>query len=132
MTGHGLADGATRWDTRDTISEAASVAGRMLDGPRPPTAVIGVSDTVAVGALHAARARGLAVGRDLSIIGFDDTPSAALLTPSLTSISQPLEEAARLLVEMLVARLAGRRLKQRSVLLEPALVVRDSTGPAPG
>jgi DNA-binding LacI/PurR family transcriptional regulator len=132
MTGHGLADGATRWDTRDTISDAAGVAGRMLDAPRRPTAVVGVSDTVAVGALHAARARGLAIGRDLSIVGFDDTPSAALLTPSLTSISQPLEEAARLLVEMLVARLAGRRLKQRSVLLEPALVVRDSTGPAPG
>jgi DNA-binding LacI/PurR family transcriptional regulator len=65
-------------------------------------------------------------------VGFDDTPSAALVTPALTSISQPLQEAAALLVEMLVARLAGRRPRQRSVLLAPSLVVRDSTGPPSG
>ncbi|GDY28974.1 LacI family DNA-binding transcriptional regulator [Gandjariella thermophila] len=130
MAAHRLA-ATLRGYTDDTITAAAEEAGRMLDAARPPTAVIAVSDTVAVGALRAARARGLAPGRDLSVVGFDDTPSAALLTPPLTSVSQPLQEAARLLVEMLVARLAGRRPERRSVLLEPTLVVRGSTGPPP-
>jgi DNA-binding LacI/PurR family transcriptional regulator len=131
MTAH-LLPAALRGYTDDTITAAAEAAGRLLDAARRPTAIIAVSDTVAVGTLRAARARGLTAGRDLSIVGFDDTPSAALVTPALTSISQPLQEAAALLVEMLVARLAGRRPRQRSVLLAPSLVVRDSTGPPSG
>jgi DNA-binding LacI/PurR family transcriptional regulator len=128
MAAHRL-PAALRGYTDDTIAAATRAAGGLLDEARGPTAVIAVSDTVAVGVLRAARSHGLTPGRDLSVVGFDDTPSAALLTPALTSVAQPLQEAAGLLVDMLVARLAGRRPDRRSVLLEPTLVVRDSTGP---
>ncbi|WP_200834326.1 LacI family DNA-binding transcriptional regulator [Amycolatopsis alkalitolerans] len=131
MAAHGL-DAGDREYTEDTISAAARAADRLLDLPDRPTAVIAASDSMAVGTYHAARNRGLAPGRDLSVVGFDDTPSAALVTPALTTVSQPLRDAARLLVEMLVARLAGEPLKRRAVLLDPVLVVRDSTVSPPG
>lgn len=113
----------------DTMTAGQRTAGELLDAPDRPTAIVAASDTVAVGAMRAARDRGLAVGRDLSLVGFDDTPSAALLTPSLTSIAQPLEEVARLLVENLAAQLAGQPPDPYHALLQPTLIVRDSTSP---
>lgn len=131
MARHGFSDGLVRGHTDDTITAAAVAAGRLLDAEQPPTAIIGVSDTVAVGVLRAAAARGIAVGADLAVVGFDDTPTAGLLTPALTSVSQPLEPAARLLVDMLLAQLGGQQATRRAVLLEPTLVIRaSSTGPA--
>lgn len=131
MARHGFTNGLRREHSDDTMTAAAEVAGRLLDAPHPPTAIVGVSDTVAVGALRAAAARGITVGRDLAIVGFDDSPTAALLTPALTSVSQPLEPAARLLVDMLLAQLGGRPSPHRAVLLEPTLVIRASSTAPP-
>ncbi|HEY8372629.1 MAG TPA: LacI family transcriptional regulator [Pseudonocardiaceae bacterium] len=131
MTRYGLPHESLLARTDDTISAATAAAGHLLDADTPPTAVIGVSDTVAVGALRAARSRDRRPGRDLAVVGFDDTPSAALLTPALTSVSQPLEEAARLLVAMLVGQLEGNPPERQPVLLEPTLVVRESSCPPP-
>lgn len=131
MSGHGLGNGLVRGHTEDTITSAAAAAGRLLDAAHPPSAIVGVSDTVAVGVLRAAASRGVTVGRELAVVGFDDSPSAALLTPALTSVSQPLAAAARVLVDMLLAQLDGRPATRRAVLLEPSLVIRESstTGP---
>ncbi|MCX9193390.1 LacI family transcriptional regulator [Carbonactinospora thermoautotrophica] len=131
MERHGLTGPLIRGHTPDRIPATRAAAERLLELADPPTAVVAASDTIAVGVLQAARARGVSVGRDLAVVGFDDTPSAALLTPTLTSVSQPVEEAARLLVDMLVTRLAGHRPSRRAVLLEPTLVVRESSCPLP-
>lgn len=115
----------------DGIDEGARALGRLLEVPDPPTAVICVSDSIAAGAVRAARNRGLTVGTDLAVTGFDDTPVAALLTPPLTSVRQPLEMVARRVVSRLTALLSGERDEPSGELLAPELIVRDSTQPSP-
>ncbi|MCX7756080.1 MAG: LacI family DNA-binding transcriptional regulator [Anaerolineales bacterium] len=101
---------------------------RLLDLPagERPTALIALNDTMAIGAMYAARERGLEVGRDLAVIGFDDAPMVQYLYPPLTSIRQPIAQAGRKCVEMLVTLLEGKPLGERHVLLAPRLILRAS------
>jgi DNA-binding LacI/PurR family transcriptional regulator len=108
------------------MREAGRVAGgRLLDRADRPSAIIALSDVLALGVLEAAAERGIAVPRELSVAGFDDVPEAAAATPPLTTIRQPHQtkgsEAVRLLVDA----------DSKSVLLPTELVVRASTAPAP-
>jgi DNA-binding LacI/PurR family transcriptional regulator len=100
----------------------------LLDSDNPPTAIVCVSDAIALGAWVEVTARNLHPGRDIAIIGFDDSPTAAVV--GLTSVAQPLEAAAEatvdLLQELLAERGAGQHLPARQVLLEPELVFRAS------
>jgi DNA-binding LacI/PurR family transcriptional regulator len=103
-----------------------AAGGRLLDRAERPTAIIALSDLIALGVLDAAAERGIAVPSELSVAGFDDVPEAASATPPLTTIRQPHRskgsEAVRLLLE---APDSG------SVVLPTELVVRASTAPAP-
>lgn len=126
MERHGLAGHGSVIREDDTMTAAHRAGWRLLEESRP-TAVVAASDTMAVGALRAAHDLGMTVGRDLAVVGFDDTPSAPLLTPPLTSLAQPLEEVGQLLVKNLAAQLSGGRPRPQA-LLEPTLVVRGSTG----
>jgi DNA-binding LacI/PurR family transcriptional regulator len=78
-------------------------AHHLLDLPEPPTAIFVASDHQAVGVLKAARERGLAVPRELAVIGFDDLDIANYI--GLTTIRQPLEESGRVAVQLMLARL---------------------------
>ena len=91
-----------------------------------PTAILAVSDIIAVGAIHAGQSRGLTIGRDLAVVGFDDVPMAEYIWPPLTSVRQPIHEAGGKCVEILVAMLEGKTLPNRQILLPPTLVVRSS------
>jgi DNA-binding LacI/PurR family transcriptional regulator len=101
-------------------------AAKLLDRAERPTAVIALSDMLAIGVVESARERGISVPHQLSVTGFDDVPEAALFDPPLTTIRQPHHqkgsEAVRLLLEGEAAQ---------SVLLPTELVVRASTSPAP-
>lgn len=101
---------------------------RLLDlhPQERPTALIALNDTMAIGAMYAARERGLEVGRDLAVIGFDDAPMVQYLYPPLASIRQPIAEAGRLCVEKLVSLLEGQPLKEKHSLLTPSLILRAS------
>lgn len=98
----------------------------LADLQHPPSAVVTVSDLLAVGIAGAALRRGLAVPEDLAIVGFDDTPMARLLDPPLTSVRQPLETAARHIAARLTAQLAGGP-AGAGLLLRPELIVRDTS-----
>ena len=98
-----------------------------LPASRRPTAIIAVTDLMAVGAMNALADMGLHVGRDVAVVGFDDIPMAAYLRPPLTSLRQPIAQVGRLVVEMLLTRLEGEELSDVHVLLEPELIVRAST-----
>lgn len=104
-------------------------AGQMLDLPphRRPTAIVALSDLLALGALAEAQARGLRVGRDLAITGFDDSPLAQYLHPPLTSLRQPIREIVQKVVEMALCLIEGKELEERHVLLPPHLIVRESS-----
>ena len=106
-----------------------AAAHRLLELPDPPTAIFGFNDNVAIGAFHAAYERGLRVPDDLSVVGFDDTNQAVIVTPRLTSVAQPLAELGRMGVSLLVRLLEGQRLDAMRIELATRLVVRDSTAP---
>ena len=66
----------------------------LLSGPRPPTAVFAVNDFLAIGLMGAARDCGLTPGRDIAIVGFNDTPLAAQLPIALSSVHSPMRDMA--------------------------------------
>ncbi|CAN5151650.1 LacI family DNA-binding transcriptional regulator [soil metagenome] len=112
----------------DDVDRAAATAAGWLSSDGRPDAIVAASDTLAAGVVRAAASLGMRVGHDadVSVTGFDDSPVAALLTPTLTSLRQPLEAVTTELVDLLVARVKGRATRQRGVLLTPDLVLRES------
>ncbi len=123
---HGLTSRTALARAENTVDDATAAALRLLDAAVPPTAVVAASDVLALGCFAAARQRGLEVGRDLAVVGFDDSPAAELAAPALTSVRQPLDEVGRSVVQIVVGQLSGATAPQQGVLLEPSLVVRDS------
>lgn len=91
------------------------------------TAIFAANDLMAVGAAKTARDRNLAIPGDLSVIGFDDSILALMMSPSLTSVRVPIEQLASQSVEALIALIAGKRLRAPAAI-KPTLTVRDSTG----
>jgi len=81
-------------DGNYTFESGVIAAERLLDLMPRPTAIFSCNDEMAAGVIHAARARGLDVPRDLSIIGFDDTPIAAHIWPPLTTVRWPIASMA--------------------------------------
>ncbi|MEL7977783.1 LacI family DNA-binding transcriptional regulator [Isoptericola sp. F-RaC21] len=103
------------------------VAGGDLVVASGATAVLAFNDVVALGLLHRLVARGVRVPDDLSVVGYDDVPSAAMATPGLTTVAQPLVASARTGVDMLVDLVEGRPVGDAAVVLPTHLVVRSST-----
>ena len=111
------------------IVPGREAAERLLALPEPPTAIFAFNDNIAIGAIQAARARGLRVPEDVSIVGFDDVEGATIVTPALTTVRQPLAEMGRTAVSLLNRLLERQRFETLHVELATRLVVRDSTGP---
>jgi len=108
-------------------SSAYEAMLRLLDLPQPPTAVFAASDSMAIGALHAIRHRGLRVPAQVALVGYDDLPLAAYATPPLTSVHQPIGEMGAHSVRLLVEQIRGEG-PVNSVRLPARLVVRESCG----
>ena len=98
-----------------------------LPPDRRPTAVVALTDLMAIGVINAATDAGMTVGQDLAVVGFDDAPIAGYLRPSLTSLRQPIAEVGERVVTMLIDLVRGETLSPAHVLLKPRLIVRDST-----
>jgi DNA-binding LacI/PurR family transcriptional regulator len=96
------------------------------------TAVVAYNDEIAVGVVNRLADRGIRVPDDISVVGFDDTQLAAIVTPRLTTVRIPAVDAGTAAVEMLLDLVRGHDARLRSPREIPAeLVVRSSTGPAP-
>jgi LacI family transcriptional regulator len=124
-----LADPTLETESTFEIAGGLDAAGRLLDLPEPPTAIFAFNDNIAIGTIEAARARGLRVPEDLSVVGFDDIEHATIVTPALTTVRQPLAEMGRMAVTLLVRLLERQRFETLRVELATRLVVRQSTGP---
>ena len=105
-------------------------ACKLLDSASPPTAIAASNDLTAFGAMSAALERGMVVGKDISVTGFDDIPMAEYSHPSLTTLHQPLYQIGGMVCEMLIQLIRGEALDDRHVLLKPELIARQSSGPA--
>src|SRR5262245_24686779 len=87
-----LPDPALEVESIPEIDPGREAAGSLLALPDPPSAIFAFNDDTAIGAIQAARARGLRVPDDLSVVGFDDVEHATIVTPALTTVRQPLAE----------------------------------------
>lgn len=111
------------------LSGGRDAAARLLDLDEPPTAIFAFNDQLAIGAIQAARGRGLRLPEELSVVGFDDTVEASIVTPAVTTVRQPLVEMGRMAVSLLIRLLEKERFEALHVDLATRLVVRESTAP---
>jgi len=121
--------------TTDAPNAATTAAETVLGDEPRPTAVLCFSDVLALGVIRVARSLGLDVPRDLSVVGFDDSPAAQLSDPPLTTVRQDVGEKGRLAATALTAAIAharsGTAARVRHRLLPTELVVRQSTARPP-
>jgi DNA-binding LacI/PurR family transcriptional regulator len=116
----------------DWQAEGAAVeTGQLLALPDPPTAIFAGNDQQALGVYRALWHRNLRVPDHMSVVGFDDLPYAALVTPALTTVRQPLLEMGRVATTMLLRLLAGEQVDSVRVELATPLIARESCT-APG
>jgi LacI family transcriptional regulator len=113
------------------VTGGLAAGNRLFGLGDPPTAVFAFNDLSAIGVMQAARAHGLRVPEDVSIVGFDDVEYATIVTPTLTTVRQPLEEMGRTAVRMLIRLLENEQTETFHVELGTRLVVRDSTAAVP-
>jgi DNA-binding LacI/PurR family transcriptional regulator len=136
MRDHGAGDAARTYYTTQPDPEPSYRLGRellaTLDRPAHPTAIYAVSDTLAIGLLQAAFQLGIAVPERLSIVGFDDIDIASFTIPPLTTISQSGEHMGRIAADLILSMVEDDRPSSEmdDVIIEPKLVVRQSTAPA--
>ncbi len=110
----------------DTVSSGREASAVLLDEARP-TAFVCASDTLAMGVLHTLGERGLTAGRDVAVVGFDDSQVAQTVPPGLTSVRQPLEQVAVEVVKALEGLLGHPPVIGPGVLLAPSLAVRGTS-----
>jgi DNA-binding LacI/PurR family transcriptional regulator len=101
----------------------------LLALPDPPTAVVCFNDQLAVRVIQAAAALGAQVPRDLSVVGFDDSILATIISPALTTVRQPLQEMGRLAAAALIDIIGGVPPAERRTVVPVELVTRESTAP---
>ncbi|MFC5724075.1 LacI family DNA-binding transcriptional regulator [Streptomyces gamaensis] len=112
-----------------TLEGGRAAAAALLD--RGATAVVCASDMMALGVVRAARERGLRVPRDVSVVGFDDSPLIAFTDPPLTTVRQPVRSMGQAAVRALLEEIAGTPAPHSEFVFLPELVVRGSTASAP-
>jgi DNA-binding LacI/PurR family transcriptional regulator len=113
-----------------TMAAGAHAFDALPRGRQRPTAVLVMSDMAAIGVMSAARAAGLGVPSDVSVVGYDDIPMAAYTSPALTTVRQPIVDKGRVAVRMLIQRLQGKAVSSPPPL-KTSLIVRASTS-SPG
>lgn len=127
---NGEAVGLTEKSGRMDYEGGEALAMEVLSSPadRRPTALVCANDQMAIGALRAARTLSIEVPAELTIVGFGDIDLASLVDPRLTTVRQPVEKIAETAIRMLTGELDSTR----DYLISGELVIRSSSGPAPG
>jgi DNA-binding LacI/PurR family transcriptional regulator len=115
-----------------TIESGYEAAKQLSLRPEPPTALFAFNDAMAIGAMQYLRENGIDVPGQMSVAGFDDIPSARLLTPSLTSVRVFSAELGQRAARLLVGILRGTPVATTPTVLPSQLIVRSSTAPVGG
>jgi LacI family transcriptional regulator len=121
-------EAADTWD----YQAGCDAMRRILDNGHSPTAIFAAGDALAIGAMCAIREAGLRIPEDISVVGVDDLDLAAFQHPPLTTIRQSITELAVLGLQLMFDLLDGNKPDQMNIVMEPVLVVRQSTSAPPG
>ncbi len=116
----------------DTLDGGRLATRNLLSGGERPTAIVCVNDIMAVGALRELRERGIRVPQDVSVTGFDNVKLSEFCYPALTTVHIPREQIGHLVADTLLAKTDQASAAEHEMVIDPELVLRDSTGPAPG
>lgn len=129
MTAHGLAEEARALvaESNFTFHGGMDAMSKLLDLPVPPTAVFAANDAMALGAIATARARGVRVPEDISMVGFNDIALSQFNHPALTTVRTSAYEMGALAAQMLLKIVKGEDKNPAGIVLRCELVVRDST-----
>jgi LacI family transcriptional regulator len=100
--------------------------------PRAPTAVVLGNDAMAIGFMRTLQAESVSVPREVSVVGFDDIPAAALYWPGLTTVRQEMRGMGAAACRLLMASVEGEDVPGKPTEFAMKLIVRQSTGPVPG
>ncbi len=118
-------------ERRNDFDYGRKLAGNFMALPQRPTALLALNDAIGVGALRGLHDAGVKVPREISVAGFNNQDFGSMTTPTLTTIDQNIEATIATAAEVILAQLgAPARAKPLVHMIEPALVVRESTGPA--
>ena len=109
-----------------TQKSGYQLGGDLLDLPDRPSAIVACNDLMAFGVMSAAQDRGLVVGEDVSITGFDDIPMSEYSYPPLTTVHQPVYQIGGMVCEMLIRQICEEIQDLQQVLLKPELIIRQS------
>jgi LacI family transcriptional regulator len=111
-----------------TIAGGYRIAQKLLYLKAPPDAILCINDETALGVLRAAHERGVEVGKQLAVTGFEGVIAGRYSEPSLTTMDIPIYEIARILVKMLACEIMHDVLDERVVVVKPEMILRQSTG----
>ncbi len=114
-----------------SIEGGITALRRAVEDGNRPTAVLAMSDAMAIGVMRAARELGLRVPEELSVVGFDDIDISQHTHPPLTTVHQPIRQKGEMAVRVLLSVVGRRDRRPEQLRLETRLIVRGSTGPAP-
>jgi LacI family transcriptional regulator len=122
-------DPALETEGEFSVQGGEEAARALLSLPEPPTAIFAANDDMAFGVLAAAKALGVQIPRELSLIGFDNVPESAQTVPPLTTVDQDIDRLMRTAFQMLQHLIEGTPLSQEHVTVPAQLIVRDSCAP---
>jgi LacI family transcriptional regulator len=121
-----------RW-SKYTFQSGVEQGRELLDLPDPPTAIFASNDAMACGVLHVAHQQGINIPEELSVAGYDDSPIALQIWPSLTTMRQPVGRMGRIAARELINSIRGDHDdSSETIILQPELKVRASTAPPRG
>lgn len=109
-------------------TNAVELTHRLMNSPEPPDGILALSDRIAIGGMIALKERGVRIPDEVALVGFNNEPVSALITPGLTSVAQPVEEIGREAARLLLAQLTSPDPVPPTVRVLPThLVVRESS-----
>jgi DNA-binding LacI/PurR family transcriptional regulator len=116
----------TPYDDAELVNLGRRIGKEIVEKKKRPTALVAMSDIIAIGVIAGLHDGGLRVPRDVSIVGIDDLYLDSLVSPTVTSIRQPIPEIAEAMIGRLVKRIETPNLAPAEQVFRPALVVRNS------
>jgi LacI family transcriptional regulator len=124
-------DGLIYKGERLSFDEGLRLAGEIAKQKDKPTAIFCANDTVATGVMTKLHEAGIQIPQEISIVGFNDNPSAKYLKPALTSVKVPMQFIAQNAVELLKYHFSQGMVIPRRIMIPTLLIIRDSTGAVP-